>query len=105
MLYSNMPATIQTDRSPTFTQVKMDGAWGNLGASPYNNRLEQSARGRHLLCSGGSIRVGLTAKQLPVPSGPLCFACGPSAVLPAQSSVIRSFWKVSATGDNKIRTG
>jgi hypothetical protein len=65
-----MSAIIQRDRSPNSTLVKNDGAWKNLGASPYNNRLEQSARGQHLLCSGGSKRVGLTAKQLLVPSGP-----------------------------------
>jgi hypothetical protein len=57
-------------------RLPKNGPWKNLGASPYNNRLEQSARGRHLLCSGGSVRVGLTAKQLPVPSGPSASQAG-----------------------------
>jgi len=40
---------------------------GNLGATPYNNRFNPTQRGRHALCSGGSIRVGLTAKVAPEP--------------------------------------
>src|SRR2546430_8654412 len=71
-----MAATIQMYQSPGFAQVKQDGAWGNLGASPYNNRLEQSARGQHLLCSSGSMRVCLTAKQMLVPSGPSASQAG-----------------------------
>jgi hypothetical protein len=65
-----MFAIIERYQNPNSTLVKNDGAERNLGASPYNNRLEQSARGQHLLCSGGSMGVGLSAKQLLVPSGP-----------------------------------
>ena len=35
--------------------------------APYNNRFNPTQRGRHALCSGGSIRVGLTAKVAPEP--------------------------------------
>jgi hypothetical protein len=34
---------------------------------PYNNRFNPTQRGRHALCSGRSIRVGLTAKAAPEP--------------------------------------
>ena len=34
---------------------------------PYNNRFNLIQRGRHALCSGGSMRVGRTAKVAPEP--------------------------------------
>ena len=59
-------------------------ALGNLRATPYNNRFNLSQRGRHALCSGRPMRVGLTAKVAPEPPSVRPFQAGQKGATASQ---------------------
>jgi hypothetical protein len=68
------------------------------GASPYNKRIEPTARGRHALC-GLSVGATLWAKVTPVSSGP---SASQAALRPC-SRLIRAFSRPQAA--DGVRTG